>query len=128
MGKIPVISNDLGPDGTGYMTVEKKVERCGGTRRYAIRKHWRADRPHSLTPAPTINSIPIFAYPKLAKFKLAHDINHFEMKTKVYLTAVMVAYHELSRTKQIEVVYKTAEIELQIIELFELINYHKQQS
>jgi hypothetical protein len=42
----------------------------------------------------------IFAYVKLEKLKLAHALNHFALKSKIYQAALKAAFMELALLKQ----------------------------
>lgn len=42
----------------------------------------------------------IFAYVKLEKLKLVHQMNHFAMKSKIYVTALKAAFSELTKLKE----------------------------
>lgn len=108
-GERYLVSNDLGLDSAGFMTVYKK--------RWSVEEYHKSIKQNASAGRSPANSLKaranhifhsILAYVKLEKLRLAHGTNHFAMKAKVYLAAVKAAYKELNRIKGIEVVYEPA--------------------
>ncbi len=108
-GERYLVSNDLGLDSAGFMTIYKKrwsVEEY----HKGIKQNASAGRSPANSTRARANHIfhSILAYVKLEKLRLAQGFNQFALKAKVYLAAVKAAYKELERIRGMEVIYEPA--------------------
>lgn len=96
-----LVSNDFSLTDEQFTTIYKK--------RWSVEEYHKSLKQNtaiSKSPTRTIRTqsnhlfASIFAYVKLEKLKLVHQMNHFAMKSKIYVTALKAAFEELTKLKE----------------------------
>jgi hypothetical protein len=108
-----VFTNKDGTTGEMYL-VSNDPELSAGNFRTLYKKWWSVEEYHkslkqntSLAKSPTRTVATqtahlfasLLAYAKLERLKFVHNLNHFALKAKVYLTAIRMAWKELGVLK-----------------------------
>jgi IS4 transposase len=99
-GEMYLVSNDSELSADDFRTLYKK--------RWSVEEYHKSLKQNtSLTKSPTrtvaTQTAHLFAslvaYVKLERLKFVHNLNHFALKAKVYLTAIRMAWKELGELK-----------------------------
>lgn len=97
-----LVSNDFSLSDDGFTTTYKK--------RWAVEEYHKSLKQNvsiAKSPTKTVKTqsnhlyASIMAYVKLEKLKFANKLNHFALKTKIYMKALKAAFNELSNLKQL---------------------------
>lgn len=96
-----LVSNDFSLSGADFTTLYNK--------RWSVEEYHKSLKQHTAvakSPTRTIKTqsnhlfASVVAYLKLEKMKLAHKLNHFALKSKIYLAAIKEAFKQIALLKQ----------------------------